>query len=93
MITLLVSLLAMAPAAPLHRAMPFAKGPLAGQPVMTAAIAKCQAPATIVQSDGAAIVLLAEDRSESAFNCLSAWIATHSASGFEKFGFVGREAR
>jgi hypothetical protein len=91
MIALLVSLLAAQPADHLHRAAPFAKGPIAQASTMTAAIVKCQAPAKVVQSAGAAIVLLADDQSESAYNCLSAWIAKHPKSGFLKFGFIGRE--
>jgi hypothetical protein len=93
MIILLVSLLAAKPATQRHRATPFAKGPLAERALMIEAISKCQAPAEIVQSEGSAIVLLAADRSEKAFSCLSAWIATHPRSGFEKFGFVGSERR
>lgn len=92
MIAPLVSLLAMASATQLDDA-PFAKGPLANASAMSAAIAKCHAPARIIESDGAALVLLASDRSQRAFDCLSAWIARHPDSGFEKFGFLGSERR
>lgn len=93
MIVILVSLLATASAGSLPRTMPFAEGPLAALPAMRAAIDECRAPAQVVERDGAAIVMIADDRSDRAFNCLSAWIARHLDSGFEKFGFVGSERR
>ena len=91
MIALFVLLVAAEPAYQPHRAVPFATGPLAQVSAMRAAIVACQAPAKVSKSKGAAIVLLAPDRSEDAFNCLSAWIAKHPKSGFFKLGFIGRE--
>lgn len=72
MIALFVLLVAAEPAYQPHRAVPFATGPLAQVSAMRAAIVACQAPAKVSKSKGAAIVLLAPDRSEDAFNCLSA---------------------
>jgi hypothetical protein len=91
MIAVLLSLLAAEAPDPPRRAVPFAEGPIAQASAMTAAIAKCQAPAKVVQSAGSAIVLLADDTSEDDLNCLSAWIAEHPQSGFLKYGFIGRE--
>lgn len=90
MILVIASLLLADPAKQLV-AFPFAEGPAAEVSEMKAAIAKCHAPAKIVQSGDRATVTLALTRSDRASNCLSAWIAEHPDVGFVKYGFIGRE--
>jgi hypothetical protein len=90
MIFILASLLVANPAQQL-KAFPFAEGPVARVGTIKAAIAKCHAPAKIVQVGDRATVTLASTRSDRAFDCLSAWIAQHPDVGFAKFGFIGRE--
>lgn len=90
MIFIVASLLVAGPAHQLEDR-PFAEGPAAGVSAIKAAIAKCHAPAKIVQSGDRATVTLAITRSDRAFDWLSAWIAKHPDGGFAKFGLTGRE--
>ena len=90
MILIFASLLVAYPSQQL-RALPFAEGPAARVSAIKAAIAKCHAPAKVVRSGKTVTVVLANSRSDRAFDCLSAWIANHPDTGFVKFGFVGRE--
>lgn len=93
MSVILATLLTAASPVELHRLMPFAQGPIHGATGIRTAIAMCRAPAEIIKYPTKVLVLIAVDRPERAFNCLSAWILKHPKAGFIKFGFIGSENR
>lgn len=69
----------------------FATGPSQSVPRLVNAIATCRAIASVVNDGERALVLMEQEPSAAAFNCLSLWVHQHPESGVAKVGFVGQE--